>query len=49
MEVLRRYADQLPDGFRCCTKAPAGVTAVALTMSLVLAFALPLLLARGEL
>ncbi len=32
IEDLRRYADQLPDGFRCCTKAPAGVT--ALTMGL---------------
>lgn len=30
IEDLRRYADQLPDGFRCCTKAPAGVTALAL-------------------
>ncbi len=30
VEDLRRYADQLPDGFRCCTKAPAGVTALTL-------------------
>jgi uncharacterized protein YecE (DUF72 family) len=30
IEDLRRYADQLPDGFRCCTKAPAGVTALTL-------------------
>ena len=27
---LRRYADQLPEGFRCCTKAPAGVTALTI-------------------
>jgi uncharacterized protein YecE (DUF72 family) len=26
-EDLRRYADQLPDGFLCCAKAPAAVTA----------------------
>jgi uncharacterized protein YecE (DUF72 family) len=26
-EDLRRYADQLPDGFVCCAKAPAAVTA----------------------
>lgn len=25
-EDLRRYADQLPDGFPCCCKAPASVT-----------------------
>lgn len=30
LEDLRRYADQLPAGFRCCTKAPAGVTALTL-------------------
>jgi len=30
IDDLRRYADQLPDGFRCCTKAPAGVTALTL-------------------
>lgn len=30
VEDLRRYADQLPDGFRCCTKAPAAVTALTL-------------------
>ena len=30
IEDLRRYADQLPEGFRCCTKAPAGVTALTL-------------------
>ena len=30
IDDLRRYADQLPEGFRCCTKAPAGVTALAL-------------------
>ncbi len=29
-EDLRRYADQLPDGFRCCAKAPAVVTSVVL-------------------
>ncbi|MEZ5287192.1 MAG: DUF72 domain-containing protein [Vicinamibacterales bacterium] len=27
---LREHADQLPDGFRCCIKAPAAVTALAL-------------------
>jgi uncharacterized protein YecE (DUF72 family) len=27
---LREYATQLPDGFRCCFKAPAAVTALAL-------------------
>jgi uncharacterized protein YecE (DUF72 family) len=27
---LTAYADQLPDGFRCCIKAPAAVTASAL-------------------
>ena len=27
---LRAYAEQLPDGFRCCFKAPASVTSVAL-------------------
>ncbi len=27
---LRAYAEQLPGGFRCCFKAPAAVTAVAL-------------------
>lgn len=27
---LREYADQLPDGFRCCFKAPAAVTAAVL-------------------
>jgi len=26
IEDLRQYADQLPDGFRCCLKAPAAVT-----------------------
>ncbi len=30
IEDLRAYADQLPDGFRCCFKAPAAVTALAL-------------------
>lgn len=30
LDDLRRYADQLPGGFRCCTKAPAGVTSLAL-------------------
>jgi len=30
IEDLRRYADQLPGGFRCCTKAPAGVTALTM-------------------
>ena len=30
VEDLRRYADQLPAGFRCCTKAPAAVTGVTL-------------------
>ncbi len=29
-EDLRSYASQLPDGFRCCFKAPASVTALAL-------------------
>lgn len=29
-EDLRAYAEQLPDGFRCCFKAPASVTAVGL-------------------
>ena len=28
IEDLRRYAEQLPDGFRGCAKAPAGVTAL---------------------
>lgn len=27
---LREYAEQLPDGFRCCFKAPASVTALSL-------------------
>lgn len=27
---LLRYAEQLPDGFPCCAKAPAGVTSMAL-------------------
>lgn len=27
---LRQYADQLPDGFRCCLKAPAAVTSRAM-------------------
>jgi uncharacterized protein YecE (DUF72 family) len=27
---LRSYAEQLPPGFRCCTKAPAGVTSPVL-------------------
>jgi uncharacterized protein YecE (DUF72 family) len=27
---LRAYADELPPGFRCCIKAPAGVTAFTL-------------------
>ena len=27
---LRHYATQLPEGFRCCTKAPAAVTSLAL-------------------
>lgn len=26
VDDLRQYADQLPDGFRCCLKAPASVT-----------------------
>lgn len=26
IDDLRQYADQLPDGFRCCLKAPASVT-----------------------
>ncbi len=26
VDDFRRYADQLPDGFRCCIKAPASVT-----------------------
>jgi hypothetical protein len=26
IDDLRQYADQLPDGFRCCFKAPAAVT-----------------------
>jgi len=30
IEDLRAYADQLPDGFRCCFKAPAAVTALML-------------------
>ncbi len=30
LDDFRRYADQLPDGFRCCIKAPASVTAFAL-------------------
>jgi uncharacterized protein YecE (DUF72 family) len=30
MEDLRSYSEQLPSGFRCCFKAPAAVTAVAL-------------------
>ena len=30
IDDLRSYADQLPDGFRCCIKAPAGVTAFTL-------------------
>lgn len=30
IEDLRRYADQLPEDFRCCTKAPAGVTALTI-------------------
>jgi uncharacterized protein YecE (DUF72 family) len=29
-EDLRRYADQLPDGFRACLKAPASVTSSAI-------------------
>lgn len=29
VEDLRRYAEQLPAGFRCCFKAPAAVTAMA--------------------
>ncbi|MEO8680043.1 MAG: DUF72 domain-containing protein, partial [Vicinamibacterales bacterium] len=30
VDELRAYASQLPDGFRCCTKAPASVTALTL-------------------
>lgn len=30
LDDLRAYADQLPPGFRCCFKAPAAVTALAL-------------------
>ena len=30
VDDLRRYNEQLPDGFRCCFKAPASVTAMAL-------------------
>jgi uncharacterized protein YecE (DUF72 family) len=30
IEDLRRYADQVPSEFRCCIKAPAGVTALTL-------------------
>jgi uncharacterized protein YecE (DUF72 family) len=30
VEDLRSYADQLPGGFPCCIKAPAGVTALTL-------------------
>lgn len=30
IDDLRRYSDQLPEGFRCCTKAPAGVTALTI-------------------
>ena len=30
IEDLRNYAEQLPPGFRCCIKAPAGVTALTL-------------------
>lgn len=30
LEDLRSYADQLPPGFRCCIKAPAGVMAFTL-------------------
>lgn len=30
MEDLRSWAGQLPEGFRCCFKAPASVTAMAL-------------------
>ena len=30
VEDLRAYADQLPEGFPCCIKAPAAVTAVTL-------------------
>jgi uncharacterized protein YecE (DUF72 family) len=30
VEDLRAYSEQLPSGFRCCFKAPASVTAVAL-------------------
>lgn len=28
LDDFRRYADQLPDGFRCCLKAPASVTSL---------------------
>jgi uncharacterized protein YecE (DUF72 family) len=28
VDDLRRYAEQLPDGFRCCLKAPASVTSL---------------------
>lgn len=30
IEDLRHYAEQLPEGFRCCFKAPAAVTSVTL-------------------
>ncbi len=30
IDDLRHYAGQLPEGFRCCTKAPAAVTALAI-------------------
>lgn len=30
VEDLRRYADQLPDGFRACAKAPASVTSTTI-------------------
>ncbi len=30
LDDLRAYASQLPEGFRCCFKAPAAVTALAL-------------------
>lgn len=30
VDDLRRYAEQLPAGFRCCFKAPASVTAMSL-------------------
>jgi uncharacterized protein YecE (DUF72 family) len=29
IDDFRRYADQLPDGFRCCIKAPSSVTSYA--------------------